>query len=185
MNLTAVILVSLALALDAFAASVASGVAIRNLRIRHAFTIAVWFGTFQGVMPLVGWLGGLRLKRIIEGVDHWVIFGLLLFVGAKMIVESFQIDRMADEKDPLSRRVLFALSVATSLDAFAVGISLAVLHVSIMCPALVIGLVTFAMSFAGVYIGDRFGHFFERRVEAVAGVILIGIGINTLLHHLC
>ncbi|MBW2608913.1 MAG: manganese efflux pump [Deltaproteobacteria bacterium] len=183
MKMLTIILISIALAMDAFAVSIASGIAIKRLRIRHALTIASWFGLFQALMPIIGWLGGINIKDLVAGFDHWIIFGLLAFIGCKMIYESFQIDPIG-KKDPLDIHVLFLLSIATSLDAFAVGISFAILGISIITPVLIIGLITFVMSFIGVWLGDMGKHFFEKKIEIVAGLILIGIGVKVLLTHL-
>lgn len=179
-----IIFIALALAMDAFAVSIASGIAIKQLKIRHAFTIAGWFGSFQALMPLVGWLGGLKLKGVIGGVDHWVAFGLLCFIGCKMICESFKMGSAEERISPLDVHVLFVLSIATSIDALTAGISFAMLEVSIVAPVLVIGLVTFLMSSVGVWIGNKFGHFFEKKIEIVGGILLIGVGIKILLDHI-
>lgn len=177
-------LVALGLAADAFAVSVASGVTIRQLRIGHALKIAAFFGSFQAIMPLVGWLAGLSLAYLISGLDHWIAFGLLAFIGSKMVYESVRMGSRERTPDPLNVYVLLMLSVATSIDALAVGISFAFLSVTIITPVIVIGAVTFGLSFLGVYVGDRLGHFFERRIETVGGLILIGIGAKILIEHL-
>jgi len=177
-------LIALGLAMDAFAVSVASGVVIRRLRVRHALLLASFFGGFQAAMPVLGWFLGRSARGFVEEVDHWLAFGLLLFVGGKMIYEARFLDEERPPRDPLNLSVLLLLAVATSLDAFAVGLSLSMLGVPIAHPALVIGAVAFAMSFAGVYIGDAVGHFFERRLEVAGGAILIGIGVKILLDHL-
>ena len=135
-------------------------------------------------MPVLGWLGGTKLTELGSGVDHWVVFGMLTIIGCKMIYEATQIDAVEKKTDPLDVYVLFVLSVATSLDALAVGISFAVLGVSIIMPVIVIGVITFVMSFAGVWIGNKGGHFFEKKMEVVAGVILIAIGLKVLVEHL-
>ena len=184
MNLLTILFIAVALAMDAFAVSIASGIAIKKLRIGHALKIASWFGLFQAIMPIVGWVGGLKLKSVVAPVDHWVVFGLLSFIGCKMIYESFQLDPIENRSNPLDIRILFALSIATSLDAFAVGISFAMLHISIITPIIIIGLVTFLISFAGVWIGDRGKHFFEKKMGMVGGFILIAIGIKVLIDHL-
>jgi putative Mn2+ efflux pump MntP len=183
MSLWTLLGIALALAMDAFAVSVASGVALKRIRIRHALTIAGFFGAFQAIMPLLGWLGGLTFKNMVSGFDHWLAFGLLSFIGCKMIYESFKIESVEKKTNPLDIYVLFVLSVATSLDALATGFSFALLGVSIVTPAIVIGLVTFATSFAGVFIGEKSGHFFEKRIEIVGGLILIGIGVRILMSH--
>jgi putative Mn2+ efflux pump MntP len=184
MNLLTIIFIALALAMDAFAVSIASGIAIKDLRIRHALIIAGWFGVFQAIMPLLGWFSGIGLRTIIAGIDHWVVFGLLLLIGCKMIYESFQLDRIKKRINPMEIRVLFSLSIATSLDAFAAGVSFAMLHILVIIPILMIGAVTFILSFIGVLIGDRGAHFFEKWMEMAAGIILITIGIKVLISHL-
>lgn len=184
MNIFTVIIIAFALAMDAFAVSIASGIAIKHLRIKHALTIALWFGVFQAIMPVLGWFAGVKLRVLVGGVDHWIVFIMLLCIGCKMIYEATQIEEVERKTDPLDVYVLFMLSVATSLDALAVGISFAMLGVSIVMPALIIGVITFFLSFAGVWIGDKGKHFFENKIEVVAGVVLIGIGIKILVEHL-
>ncbi len=146
--------------------------------------IAIFFGLFQAVMPLIGWLGGLSLKNFISGLDHWIAFGLLSFIGCKMIYESIKVESNVREINPLNVYVLLILAVTTSIDALAVGVSFAFLKISIVTPILVIGIITFFLSFIGVFIGDRFGHFFENKIEILGGLILIGIGIKILIEHL-
>src|SRR4030042_7120478 len=150
MGLLTIILIALALAMDAFAVSVASGIAIKELRIRHALIIGAWFGLFQAVMPILGWVSGIGLSSLITGIDHWIVFGLLFLIGCKMIYESFQLDPMKSRTDPMQIHVLFSLSIATSLDAFVAGISFAMLGISIITPIIIIGAVTFVLSFMGV-----------------------------------
>ena len=184
MSIVSIIFIAIALAMDAFAVAVSTGFTIHRLRIRHAILIATWFGAFQALMPLIGWLGGRQLQELICGVDHWIIFGLLSFVGAKMIYESFQIDAVEKTSDPLAMHVLFLLSIATSLDALAAGVTFALLDVAIVLPVLIIGAVTFVMSYAGAWIGNKVGHFFEKKIEIVGGLILIAIGIKILISGL-
>jgi len=184
MNLITILFIALALSMDAFAVSIASGIAIKKLRIEHALTIAMWFGIFQAVMPLIGWLGGISLRDLLSGFDHWVVFGLLLFIGIKMIWEAFEIDPIEKNSNPLDIRILFTLSLATSLDALATGVSFALLGIPVVMPVIIIGVVTFLISFAGVWIGDKGGHFFGKKVEIIAGIILIAIGIKVLISHL-
>lgn len=184
MPLLQILLIAVALALDAFAVSVAGGFAIRRVRHRHALTYGAWFGGFQALMPLLGWLGGITLTRYISRIDHWIAFALLTAIGGKMIYESFQIKEVEESKNPLSVRTLFLLAVATSIDALAVGLSFAVLKVTVFIPVLVIGLVTFVLSYVGVHLGARGSHFFERKIEVAGGLILIAIGIRILYTHL-
>ena len=175
--------VGFGLALDAFAVSVSSGIAIRQMRLRHALLIAGFFGVFQAVMPILGWSCGFFTRDYLARCDHFVAFGLLVFIGGKMIVEAF---RNEEEKvfNPLDIYVLFTLALATSIDAFAVGITLSLVQIHIITPSLLIGLITFVLSLAGVYIGEYFGHLFENKLEIAGGVILIGIGTKILIQHL-
>jgi len=184
MTLLTIILLAFALAMDAFAVSIASGIAIKDLKIKHSLIIAAWFGLFQAIMPILGWLSGIKLQRFISEIDHWVVFGLLLFIGCKMIYEAFQIESIEDRSDPMDISVLFALSIATSLDAFAAGVSFALLSISIVTPVIIIGVITFIVSFIGVWIGDRGTHFFEKKMEIAAGLVLIAIGLKVLFSHL-
>lgn len=176
--------IGLALAMDAFAVSVASGIAIKNMRIHHAVTIAGWFGGFQALMPVLGWLIGCTARQWVAGVDHWVVFALLAFLGCKMIYEAFRIREVEEPANPLKPVVLLSLAVATSIDALGVGVSFAMLGTAILLPAVMIGAVTFLVCFAGVYVGERGRHLFESKIEVVGGLILIGIGVKVLLDHL-
>jgi len=135
-------------------------------------------------MPVVGWLAGLGVREFIAAVDHWVVFGLLTFIGAKMIYESRRFGPIEKETDPLNVSVLLVLSIATSIDALAIGLTLSFIASAIIVPVIIIGIVTFVLSFLGVYIGDRFGHFFEKKIEAAGGLILIAIGVKILIQHL-
>lgn len=184
MNLITIVLIALGLAMDAFAVSIVAGSVYRELHIRHALRMALFFGAFQALMPLVGSLAGLGLKAYISPYDHWIAFGLLAFVGGKMIYEAFEIESAEKNLDPSNLMILLALSLATSIDALAVGVTLSLLTRSIAVAVLIIGLITFALSYAGVAIGKRFGHFFESRIEIVGGLVLIAIGLKILLSHL-
>jgi putative Mn2+ efflux pump MntP len=184
MHLAIILFIAVGLSMDAFAVSVVTGSVYRELKVRHALRMALFFGGFQAAMPIIGFLAGLSLKNYISAYDHWIAFGLLTFVGGKMIYESLRIESAEKNLDPANLLVLLALSVATSIDALAIGISLSMLMASIVGAALIIGLVTFALSYAGILIGKRFGHFFESRIEIVGGVILIAIGLKILIQHL-
>jgi len=184
MDIITILFIAVGLSMDAFAVSITSGLTIKNLKVNNALKIAIFFGSFQAIMPLIGWLAGLSVRSFISGVDHWIAFGLLSFVGGKMIYESITTKPTSKENNPLNVYVLFVLSVATSIDALAVGLSLSFLNISIAMPVVIIGVVTFLLSFFGVFIGDRFGHFFEKKIEIVGGLILIGIGIKILIEHL-
>lgn len=184
MSFGTMLFLAVALAMDAFAVSIASGVAIQRLHVKHALKIAFFFGLFQALMPLVGWLAGLSLRVYIERIDHWVAFGLLGFIGGKMIHESMKFEKDEEASDPLNIYVLLVLSIATSIDALAVGLTFSLLNIVVFTPILIIGAVTFMLSFAGVYIGDHLGHFFESKIELAGGLILIGIGFKILVEHL-
>lgn len=184
MNPLSILFIAIGLAMDAFAVSISSGITINRLKLRHAILIASFFGTFQAIMPILGWLGGSSIASYIENFDHWVAFSLLFFIGSKMIYEAYKIEEIEEDKNPLNVYILFIMSIATSIDALAVGLSFAVLKVTVIYPAIVIGIVTFLMSLIGVYIGKKFGHLFEKKVEIIGGLILIFIGIKILLQHL-
>jgi putative Mn2+ efflux pump MntP len=184
MELVVILLIAVGLSMDAFAVSVVAGSVCRELKVGHALRMALFFGGFQAVMPIVGFLAGLGLKGYVLAYDHWIAFGLLAFVGAKMIYESLKIDAAEKNIDPSNLLVLLVLSVATSIDALAIGITLSVLTTSILGAAGIIGLVTFALSYAGIFIGKRFGHFFESKIEILGGLILIAIGFKILISHL-
>jgi len=184
MDVLSILLIAIGLAMDAFAVSIVSGFTLAHIKVRNALTIALFFGLFQALMPVIGWLSGNTLKGYISGVDHWVAFGLLFIVGCRMIYESFKLESDKKNIDPENIGVLLILAIATSIDALAVGISLSFIDVAIIIPALIIGIITFLLSYIGVYIGNRFGHFFERRIEMLGGLLLIGIGIKILIEHL-
>ena len=179
-----IIIIAIGLAMDAFVVSIVSGSAYKQLHVRHALRMALFFGAFQAFMPLIGSLAGLTLREHISRYDHWIAFGLLAAVGGKMIYESFKIKSVEENPDPSNIFVLLVLSVATSIDALAVGITLSLIAGSIIVAVIIIGLITFVLSYLGVYIGKRFGHFFESKMEALGGVILIGIGTKVLIEHL-
>ncbi|MDY0355778.1 MAG: manganese efflux pump MntP family protein [Sedimentisphaerales bacterium] len=184
MNPVTVLFIALGLAMDAFAVSIVAGSVYRQLRVRHALRMALFFGAFQAAMPLIGSLAGLGLKTYISPYDHWIAFGLLAFVGGKMIYEAFAIESAEKNLDPSNLMVLLALSIATSIDALAVGVTLSLLTRSVAFAVVVIGLITFGLSYVGVVIGKRFGHFCESRIEVLGGLVLIAIGVRILLAHL-
>lgn len=184
MQLLTIIIIAVGLAMDAFAVSVVSGSVYKQLKIKHAFRMAAFFGGFQAIMPLIGSLAGMSIKEYIAGFDHWMAFALLSAVGVKMIYESFKITRTEENFNPENILVLLTLSVATSIDALVVGITLSILRVSIITAVIIIGLVTFVLSYLGVFIGKKFGHFFENKIEAIGGLVLIGLGVKILFEHL-
>jgi putative Mn2+ efflux pump MntP len=184
MSLLNLTLIALGLSMDAFAVAVASGLAIKNLKVRHALLIATFFGGFQALMPTLGWLAGRAFRSVVQGVDHWIAFTLLTLIGGKMIYEALKFDKAENPDNPLNILVLLVLAIATSIDALAVGVAFALLDVAIVFSVLVIGAVTFILSILGVYIGDYCGHFFEKKIEIIGGLTLIGIGLKILIEHL-
>lgn len=184
MDMMTILLIAFGLAMDAFAVSITNGITIKHQRINNALKIGLFFGSFQALMPLIGWVAGIRLRGFISGFDHWVAFGLLSLIGGKMIYESMKIGSNDNEIKSLNVFVLLILSIATSTDALAVGLSFAFLKISIATPIIVIGIVTFMLSFLGVLVGNKLGHFFEKKMEFLGGLILIGIGIKILIEHL-
>ena len=187
MNFFLVLAVALALAMDAFAVSVGISLSHEKITKQQTLRLASHFGFFQLMMPLVGWYAAQNiLVRYIEPFDHWVAFSLLVIIGGKMIYESFKRgeESKSNKTDPTKGLSLIVLSVATSIDAFAVGLSLAALHVTILYPAIVIGMVAFFMTVLGVNIGPFFGRLIGKRAELLGGLILIIIGVKTLSDHL-
>jgi putative Mn2+ efflux pump MntP len=183
MSIVAVFAIAVGLAMDAFAVSISSGVALKRMQAKHALLIATFFGAFQAMMPFVGWYAGQWARAYVAAFDHWIAFVLLVLVGSKMIHDAVTDGGSKAAADPLKIYVLFLLAVATSIDALAVGITLSFLDVAIAMPVLIIGLVTFVMSFAGAYLGSAVGHIAERKMEIAAGLILIGIGVKILIEH--
>lgn len=183
MDIFSLVLISVGLAMDATAVSMAYGAIIKEDRVFHALRFALSFGIFQVIMPCIGWAAGTSISKFIAGFDHWVAFGLLVFVGCKMIYGSSVIET-GEKASAVPLNTLLMLSVATSIDALAVGLSFALLNVNIITPVLIIGIVTFAMSLAGFTIGKRVGSLFENNMEKAAGIILILIGIKILIEHI-
>jgi len=184
MGLTTVIFIALGLAMDAFAVSIASGLAIEKLTARHVFRMAFHFGLFQAMMPLLGWLAGTTVAPYIEAWDHWVALALLGVIGGKMLRDSFSDDDGTPRSDPTRGWSLVTLSVATSIDALAVGLGLAMLRVQILMPVVIIGLVAAVMSTLGIAFGSRLGRRWGRRAEALGGIVLIVIGLRIVVSHL-
>ena len=178
-----IFLIALSLAMDAFAVSVSTGISIPGFGPRQAARIGLWCGAFQFGMPLVGWFLGSSVKTYIEAVDHWIAFGLLALIGGNMILE---VVRGGEEEalSELSVKRLFLLALATSIDALAVGVTLAFESVNILLSAGVIGVVAFALAMLGGLLGHRLGQLFQKRATILGGLVLIGIGVKILLEHL-
>jgi putative Mn2+ efflux pump MntP len=179
------IAIAVGLAMDAFAVSIGVGLKLCRVNARQTFRLGFHFGLFQALMPVLGWLAGLTVAAYIDAVAHWVAFVLLAAIGGRMIVGSFRDDedRAARAADPTKGLSLVVLSVATSIDALAVGVSLAMLSVDIWAPAVVIGVVAGAFTVVGLHLGCRLGAVVGRRMEAIGGVILILIGVRIVVEH--
>ncbi|MBJ6801376.1 manganese efflux pump MntP [Geomonas propionica] len=175
--------IALALAMDAFAVALATGAVLNPVTGRHLFRLGFHFGLFQALMPIAGWLLGLTVQKWITAYDHWIAFGLLAYVGGRMIVEAFEEDDDTSQSDPTKGLTMVMLSVATSIDAFAVGLSLAMLGVSVWIPSVVIGLVAGVLTVIGMLLGRRLGDNWGKRVEVCGGVVLCLIGLKILLEH--
>jgi putative Mn2+ efflux pump MntP len=184
------LLLSVALAMDCFTVSLMSGIMLRRALTAAILRMALLFGVFQAAMPLVGWLGTAHFSQYLEAVDHWIAFGLLAFIGGKMIKESFDDDDSQPSFNPLRLRTQLLLAVATSIDALAVGISMACLgynHISTLTlPLVMIGTASVVLSIAGYWLGVRFGRIVARRIkpELIGGLVLVFIGIKVLLSHI-
>ncbi len=187
MEFWSVLLIAVALSMDAFAVSVANGCRIRQVTLHDAIRPGFWFGGFQMLMPVIGWFGGLAFRNLIDGFSPWIAFGLLAFVGGKMIVEALHGNETENDRDNIERRStrdMLILAVATSIDALAVGLSFSLLQVSIWSPALIIGVTTFVFSVLGTLIGCGIGKIVKDKAEVLGGIVLIGIGIRILLQGL-
>ena len=187
MGLLELFLIAVGLSMDAFAVSVCKGLGMHRVNYAHALVIALFFGVFQGLMPVIGWLVGSAFAVYVTAVDHWIAFALLAFVGGKMLWDAFH-DEGEEEDETvthkLNLRELFMLAIATSIDALAVGISFSFLQIDIVAAALIIGCTTFVLSLVGVVVGNRFGARFEKPSQIAGGVVLIAIGLKILLEHL-
>lgn len=180
-----IIAIAFGLAMDAFAVAIASSVSLGKVSGRQVFRLAFCFGFFQALMPLIGWLGGLTVERWVSAWDHWAAFALLAFIGGKAVATSFKKGKSGEpRRDPTRGLTLVVLSVATSIDALAVGLSFGLLEVAIWYPVTVIGLVAAAMTTMGMLLGGRLGVRFGRRAELAGGLVLIGIGVKILADHL-
>jgi len=185
-SLGAILLLALGLALDATAVSAALGLSVPAVRARHVLSVAGFFGGFQALMPVLGWLLGVRIGPLVQAWDHWIAFVLLGIIGGKMLWEARGEDP-GDERagaDRFALRSMFVLAIATSIDAFAVGITLPLLAAPFALSIGTIGLVTATLSAAGLFAGRRFGDMLGKRLDAAGGVVLICLGFKILIEHL-
>lgn len=187
MGILEIFLIALGLAMDAFAVAIANGVIIKDVKIKHALVFGLYFGIFQLVMPILGWLIGMTFAGYIMAFGNWIASIVLCLIGFNMIIESVKKEKDAPIK---SNEAIFRwqnmaiLAVATSIDAMAVGVSFAVMESNIWLSSLIIGAVAFALSVIGVLIGDKMGRFFKKGAETFGGIILILIGVKILIEHL-
>lgn len=187
MSIIDMFLVGIGVSMDAFAVSVCKGLEARTLQWKRVLLMAFAFGSFQALMPLIGWVLGSAIKDVIEPVDHWIAFVLLAFIGIKMIADTLKRDGCDCSKEPRANRYflleLLALSLATSIDALVVGISFALSNIDIWMAMIIIGLTTFLLSILGSIIGTRFGSRFEKPATIAGGVALILLGLKIVFEH--
>lgn len=183
MDIIQLFILAVSLSMDAFAVAICKGLAFGRIRLRQALVVGLYFGVFQAAMPTIGYFLGMGFRQYIESFDHWIAFGLLAFLGARMIIEAV---RGGEEEvsSSLDIREMTLLAIATSIDALAAGISLSVLDASIGTAALFIGIITFTLSVAAVYIGGYIGAKFKKPAELAGGAALVLLGIKVLIDHL-
>ena len=186
MGFVELFLLALGLSMDACAVSICKGLSMKKATLKAGATCGLWFGGFQALMPLIGFYLGTMFAEAIQAFDHWIAFGLLAIIGANMLKEAFcKCSDCEDHDADLSPKTMFVMAIATSIDAMAVGISLAMAgNVNIFTAVLLIGVVTFIMSAIGVKVGNVFGSRFEKKAQLAGGVILILLGLKILLEHL-
>lgn len=182
MEILEILLIGIGLAMDAFAVSVCKGLSMKTLSVKKMIIIGLYFGIFQAVMPVVGFLLGKGFADFIVSIDHWIALILLSFIGINMIRETFEEEEKSD--DDVSFKNMVLLAIATSIDALAVGITFAFLKTNILISVVVIGITTFIISALGVVLGNKFGDKFEKKAQILGGIILIGMGIKILIEHL-
>ena len=186
MDVISIVLVAVSLSMDAFAVALSTGMCMKKAHLRDGVLIGLYFGGFQFLMPVIGWLLGRTVASAVQQVDHWIAFGLLVLIGGKMLYEAIKA-KVNDEEcavDPTAHRRLLILAIATSIDALAVGVGFAFIEVRILPVALAIGIITFTLSAMGCMLGKRLGGVFRKYAEIAGGVVLIGIGVRILAEHL-
>ena len=183
MGVLELLLLSVGLAMDAFAVSVCKGISMKKMNWKKAIIIGLYFGGFQALMPTIGYFLGSAFQSLITSMDHWIAFILLGIIGGGMIKESFGDDE-ENRNDDVSFKTMIVLAIATSIDALAIGITFAFLNVNLVLAISLIGIITFIVSVFGTKIGNRFGDKYEKKAEFLGGVILVLLGIKILLEHL-
>lgn len=183
MSLAEIAAIAIGLSMDAFAVSIGKGLASKDIKVRNALSAGIWFGGFQGLMPVIGYYLGRSCQALVESVDHWIAFGLLFLIGANMVREAFS-GKEDNSNSSFSARTMFVMAIATSIDALACGISFAFLDYDILPAASFIAATTFVFSFAGIYLGHLAGGKFHKPSQVLGGVILMLIGIKILVEHI-
>lgn len=183
MTLFEIVLVGVGLSMDAFAVSICKGLSMKKLKWKNAVIVGAYFGIFQAIMPLSGYLLGTTFSDLVISIDHWIAFILLAVIGGKMLKEAYS-NNEEDENDNFDFKTMLVLAIATSIDALAIGITFAFFEINIIKAISIIGFLTFTISAIGVIIGNKFGHKFQGKAEIVGGAILILIGLKILVEHL-
>ena len=201
MSIIEIIVIAIGVSMDAFAVAICKGLSVSNRNISQSIKdknkynskitknygdyiiIGLYFGLFQAIMPIIGYMLGVRFQQVVENVDHWFAFILLSGIGANMIKEAFQIEHES-LNDKTDFKTMIGLAIATSIDALAIGVTFAILRINIFTTSLIIGLITFVISVIGVQIGSKVGNKYGKKAEAFGGIVLIIIGIKTLISHL-
>lgn len=183
MGILELLLLSVGLAMDAFAVSICKGLALERVTLKHAAIVGAWFGVFQALMPTIGYFLGSAFEQYITAFDHWIAFALLALIGGNMIREALHPEEDSADAS-LGFRTMLLLAIATSIDALAVGVTFAFLQVNLLASVLMIGIITFGISMAGVKLGSVFGNRYQARAELAGGAILILLGVKILLEHL-
>ena len=183
MSILELLLLAVGLAMDAFAVSICKGLALERVTLKHAAIVGAWFGVFQALMPTIGYFLGSTFEQYITAFDHWIAFALLALIGGNMIREALHPEEDGADAS-LGFRTMLMLAIATRIDALAVGVTFACLQVNLLASVLMIGIITFGISMAGVKLGSIFGNRYQARAELAGGVILILLGFKILLEHL-
>ncbi len=182
MGLWELFIIAVGLSMDAFAVSICKGLSLNKIKVRHAALAGIYFGGFQALMPLIGYFAGWYFESFVTEIDHFIIFALLGLIGGNMIKEAFGKDE--EQNDSFNFKTMLPLAIATSIDALAVGITFALSDVNIFAAVSFIGIITFALSAVGIYIGNIFGVKYKAKAEFLGGVVLIAMGVKILLEHL-
>ena len=183
MGVVELLLIALGLSMDAFAVSVGKGLSVQKIKPRHSLSVGVWFGGFQALMPLVGYFLGVSFASMVESFDHWIAFILLGIIGFNMIREALSDDECEVAHPDFSARSMLMMAIATSIDALAVGVSFAFLHIDIWSAAAIIGVTTFILSVVGLRIGNIFGCRYKSKAELAGGAILMIMGVKIVVEH--